>query len=108
MKLFDIGLRGRTVIESLLKADFEILEIDFSDSSALFICNTFEKDSSNSIGSTNYISFEGLEITDVFENSTINSNLESLKSSIRKRIEERNFQDYEFSSNHTWRFYKSS
>lgn len=88
------------------KSDYGILEVEIQGRSNFFLANTFEKASVGNIQSAPYFEIRGKDVTDFINNYTTGPNAEILINNLRGLDEREKDVVYQFSDNHTWRYFK--
>lgn len=98
----------KKAIHFLLSRGVEILEIDLGDASLFFSVRSFEPPIGGSVSSATYLQFFAIDITEFLEGDVLSgSDTESYFRRFEDRFRETKYLNFQFSENHTWRFYKS-
>ncbi len=88
------------------KSDYSILEIEIQGKSNYFLAHSFEKASVGNIQSAPYFEVRGKDVTMFINNYTAAPDAEMLVNNLRGVDERERDIVYQFSDNHTWRYFK--
>lgn len=95
------------IITVLAQHNHNILEIEINGKVKFFLAKTFEKSSSGTIQNTPFFAIQGKDITDFLANHPVNPTPQILLERLRTMDEGLKNIRFEFSNDHTWRFYTS-
>ena len=100
------GIKAK--INAITKKDFNILEViePYGGDSCFFIVKNFEPPQSNSISSSPFLTFIGLEISDFLKDNIYNQSLDENFNNSLFSFQEKNEEFlYKFSGDYLWIFY---
>ena len=96
-------------ILTLVKSGKDILSIEIGNETVFFLVEEFSPPVGGSVSALPYFSFSGTCICDFLKNSVYNEQNKAIAiSNFEAKHFDKNFSYYQFSEQHSWRYYSSS